>query len=110
MCEIADPPTREIDFDLALRRREEAGHEREERRLPRAVRARDEEKLAGPHLEVEVANDPLRAEPPSEIPRLDHTSTSRRTKAKNVTLMTPFIVKNAMSSRFQSRGETSECS
>jgi hypothetical protein len=24
--------------------------------------------------------------------------------------MTPFIVKNAMSSRFQSRGETSECS
>ena len=42
--------------------------------------------------------------------RLNHTSTSRRTKAKNVTLMTPFIVKNAMSSRFQSRGETSECS
>jgi len=32
------------------------------------------------------------------------------TNTKNVTLMTPFIVKNAMSRRFQSRDETSECS
>ena len=67
-------------------------------------------KLPGPHLEVEVAQDALGAEPPSKSARRDHTTTSRSTKTKNVTLMTPFMVKNAMSSRFQSLGETSECS
>ena len=108
--EVADP-SRAGDRPRARRpSAREAGHEGEERRLPRAVRARDERGARRPHLEVEVAKDALRAEPPSEAARRDHTSTSRRTKTKNVTLMTPFMVKNAMSSRFQSRGETSECS
>ena len=40
----------------------------------------------------------------------DHTSTSARTNAKNVTEITPFIVKNAVSSRRRSPGRTSECS
>ena len=40
----------------------------------------------------------------------DDHSTSASTKAKNATEMTPFIVKNAASSRRRSPGRTSVCS
>ena len=61
-------------------------------------------------VEVEVAEHALRPEAPAEAARRDHTTTSASTNRKNVTLMTPFIVKKAMSRRLVSRGETSECS
>ena len=101
---------RESDLDLARRRREQASDEGEERRLPRAVRARDDEELPGPHLEVEVAQTRLE---PNRRPSPRAEITPRRPGARRgrtSTLMTPFMVKNAMSSRFQSLGETSECS
>ena len=40
----------------------------------------------------------------------DHVATSRITNAAKTTLMTPFIVKNAASSRRRSPGRTSACS
>src|SRR5262245_12879923 len=108
--EIADAPTRKVDLEVPFGRREQASHQGEKRRLPRPIGPRDEKELAGTHLEIEAAKNPLRSEPPAQGARADQTTTSSRTNTKNVTLMTPFIVKKAMSSRFQSLGETSECS
>ena len=70
----------------------------------------DEQQVALGDVEVEVAQDALGAEAPAEAARGDHTTTSASTKAKNVTLMTPFMVKKARSSRLVSFGETIRCS
>jgi hypothetical protein len=63
--EVADPASRKVDVDLSFGGREQAGHESEERRLARTVRPGDEQKLAGPHVEVEIAEDALTTEPSS---------------------------------------------
>src|SRR3712207_8815505 len=44
--EEADPRAIDVDVELARRRREEAGEEREERRLSRSVRPRNHEAVA----------------------------------------------------------------
>ena len=110
--QVADAAPVDGHLELARGRGEQAGAEREERRLPGPVRARHEHQLPLGDVEVEVAQDALLPEAPAEASRGDdgHQTTSARTKAKNVTLMTPFSVKNAVSSRRVPAGETSECS
>ena len=62
-------------------------------------------------VDVDAVEHGLLAEAALEAPGADdHTRTSASTNAKNVRLITPFMVKNAVSSRRQSRGETSACS
>ena len=99
-----------VDLELATRRRGEAGHQAEERRLARPVCAGDNEKAAALELEVERLQ---RAAPPVallERPSPNHSSTSAKTNAKKTMLITPLTVKNAASRRRRSPGRTSECS
>ena len=110
MREVADPAPVHLDLELAGGGNEQSRAQGEQRRLPRAVRPRDDQQVAGGDVEVEVAEHALRPEAAAKPARGDHTTTSASTKRKKVTLMTPFIVKNAMSSLVVSRGETSECS
>src|SRR6185312_1417808 len=77
---------------------------------PGPVRPGDDEKPTAPELEVDPAQHALEPVALLEALRADHTSTSARTKRKNPTEITPFIVKNAVSSRRKSPGRTSECS
>jgi len=74
------------------------------------VLRKDDEEAPVRNLEVDVSEHPLQAEIAPQSACGDHSKTSPSTKRKKVTLMTPFIVKKAMSSRRRSRGETSECS
>ena len=61
--------------------------------------------------DVHAAQHALAAVPLLDVASADHaTSTSSATKTKNTTLITPFIVKNAASSRRRSPGRTIECS
>jgi hypothetical protein len=109
--DVADLASTGLDLELAARRREQAGDEGEERRLPRPVRARHDQEAAALDVDVEAADDALVAEAPLEPPRPDHEArTSTRTNAKKTTEMTPFMVKKAVSRRRRSFGETSACS
>src|SRR6185312_8004495 len=87
----------------------QARAEAQQGRLPRPVRARDDEEAAALELEVQPAQDALLAVVLLEPDRPDHR-TSSSTQTKNATEMTPFIVKKAVSSRRRSPGRTSECS
>ena len=110
VSQIADLTPIDGDLELTPGGHQEARTEGKERRLARSVRAGDQQDVALRDVEVEVAEHALRPEAPAEAARRDHTTTSASTNRKNVTLMTPFIVKKAMSRRLVSRGETSECS
>ena len=79
--------------------------------LPEPFGPGDDREAAGRHVEVDTAQDTLLAEALPEAARDDHqTIASAITNAANATLITPFIVKNAASSRLRSSGRTSECS
>jgi len=53
---------RAVDPQLALARRDEAGHDVERGGLAAAARAQQRHELAAPHLEGEVVKDRLRSE------------------------------------------------
>jgi len=106
----ADPAAVGLDVERAARRDGEPGAKPQQRRLPGPVRPGDDEEATPPELEVDSAQDALEPVPLLEARRPDQTSTSASTNRKNPTEMTPFIVKNAVSSRRKSPGRTSECS
>ena len=62
------------------------------------------------HVQVEPMQDALLAVALLDRAGADHDAASASTKAKKTTLMTPFTVKKAASSRRRSPGRTSECS
>src|SRR5207247_624595 len=108
--EEADPAPVRLDLERPGRGKRETRAEAQQRRLSGSVRPGDDQEPAPLELEVQPAQDTL--EPITLLERLrpDHASASASTKAKNVTEMTPFIVKNAVSRRRRSPGRTSECS
>src|SRR5581483_584638 len=111
VAEEPDPLAGHSHLELARGRHEQPGDQAEQRRLARAVRAGEEQERAPVDLEVEIADHVPEAERAPEPARGDHrTSTSASTKPKKVTLITPFMVKKAASSRRRSPGRTSECS
>src|SRR5262249_20612687 len=65
--------------------------------------------LAGEQRALEREADLFRGFVRAPPPR-SHVTASRITNAAKTTLITPFIVKNAVSSRRRSPGRTSECS
>ena len=88
------------DLELARGGREQAGAEREQRRLAGAVRAGDDQEV--PPRQRRGRGRGGRASSPKRgrgRARRITRATSASTKAKKVTLMTPFMVKNAVSSR-----------
>src|SRR5438067_3252304 len=105
-----EPGAVDPHVELARGGRCEPGAEPQERRLPRPVRAGDEEETALLELEVEAVQDALRSIGLAEAARGDPGTTSTGTNAKKTTLMTPFTVKKAASRRRRSPGRTSECS
>src|SRR5438105_11414637 len=110
VADEAEPGTVDADLELARGGRGEPGAEAEERRLPGAVGAGDDQEAALLELEVEAVQDPLPTVTLPEGRGLDHVNTSSRTNAKKTTLITPFTVKKAASRRRRSPGRTSECS
>src|SRR5262249_20456036 len=96
--------------ELAARGPEETGEEAQQRALAGAVAARDQQEAAARKIDVDPAEHVLLAKALLETACADHVTTSASTKAKKPRLMTPSIVKNAVSSRRQSRGDTSACS
>ena len=107
--EKPDPAARGGDAQLAGGRNGETRAQPEQRRLPGAVRAGDDEEPAALELEVEPAQDALVAVALLDSPRANHEAASARTKAKKTTLITPLTVKKAASRRRRSPGRTSEC-
>jgi len=107
-CE-ADLLTRDRDL-------EGPGSEAEQRRLPGAVRPGDQQESSLFELEVEPFEDALLAVALAESFRADQrfvaheTIASAMTKPQKTRLITPFMVKKAMSSLRKSPGRTSECS
>jgi hypothetical protein len=113
-----------LPFDLqdAACRGGEAGHQTEQRRLPRPVRAGDDEEAAPGENERDAAKHPLAAVPlleavPDDDRRLlarsrsDHQiSVSRATNTKKTTAMRPLTRKNAASRRSRWPGRTNACS
>src|SRR5262249_6173561 len=95
---------------FAAGRRGKACTEAQERRLARAVGPGHQHEVLLPDVEVDAAEDPLVAVALLEAARTDHVATSASTKAKKTTLIKPFTLKNAASSRRRSPGLTSECS
>src|SRR5436190_4523058 len=110
VCQIADAAALDLHFELAARRRGQAGKETEQRRLARAVWSRDEQEVVGCDVERDTAQDPLVAVALLERACLDHVAASASTKPKNTTLISPLTEKNAASSRLRSSGRMSECS
>ena len=109
--EIADPRTVRVDEKVASGRLRESREQAEERRLPAAVRPRDDGEAAARYRDVDPAQRALAAVPLLDAPPADHpTSTSSATNPKNTRLITPFSVKNAASSLRRSPGRTIECS
>ena len=111
MRQVADARAVGVDDEIAARRNGETGEHSEQRRLPASVRPRDEREAPDGDREIYAVQHALPPVALLEAATPDHaTSTSRATKAKNTTLITPFIVKNAASSLRRSPGRTSECS
>ena len=105
--EVADPRPITLDEKVAPRRCGEPREQPEERRLPAAVRSGDDGEPAARHGDVDTAQHALAAVPLLDAAPADHpTSTSSATNPKNTTLITPFSVKNAASSRRRSPGRT----
>ncbi len=111
VADVADMLSSHRNLELSSGRRQQACEETHERALTGPVRTRHEQEAAGREVHVDAVEHGLLAEAALETPGADdHTRTSASTNAKNVRLMTPFMVKKAVSSRRQSRGETSACS
>ena len=95
--EVADAAALDVDLELAAVGASSPAQSASSVDFPEPFGPGDEQEVALGDVEVEVAEDALRPEAPAEAARRDHTTTSASTKRKNVTLMTPFIVKKAMS-------------
>ena len=108
--QIADLATVHLHVQLSGRWRKQTRTQGEESRLSRAVPAGDEQKAASRDFEIEAAQNALGSEIAAQTTGGNQISTSARTKAKKVMLMTPFMVKKAMSRRRRSVAETRECS
>src|SRR5262249_48191605 len=110
--EVADLGALGVDGQLALGRDREPCTEPEKRRLAGPLRACDDDEAPALDIELDSVQHDLLAEALAEVPREDHrhVTASSTTNTQNATLMTPFIVKNAASSRRRSPGRTSECS
>ena len=67
--EVADATPLDRHVELAPGRGEQPGAEREQGRLPGSVRPGDEQQIALGHVEVEIAEDALRAEAAAEPAR-----------------------------------------
>ena len=109
--EIAELRAVDPDGEVAPRRLCEAREEAQERRLPAAVRPRDDREASLGHRDVHAAEHALAAVPLLEPASADHaTSTSSATNTKNTTLIRPLSVKKAASRRRRSPGRTMACS
>ena len=106
--EEPDLPPPRTHVERSAGRRQQPREERKERRLSGSVRARQEQEVPLRDVEVEPHEHAFVAEAAVEVARRDHARTSASTNAKSVSEITPFIVKNAVSRRRQSLGETSE--
>src|SRR5205823_5929425 len=98
-----------LDLERAGGRQRKPGAHPQQRRLAGAVRPGHDEEASARQVEVQPPQHALVAVAPLHPARTDH-SESPSTNRKNATEMTPFIVKNAVSSRRRSPGRTSECS
>src|SRR5262249_17793612 len=102
------------DLERSGARDGEAGAQPEQGRLPGAVRSCHQHEPTAVEAKVEAVEDALvpvaLAQPPWGDERGHQTTASTITKAQKTTLITPFMVKNARSSRRRSSGRTSECS
>ena len=96
----------------ALARAQHRGEDPQERRLARAVRARDEHELAAVHAQVDAGEGGALAEAAHEAVsrRRPQAMASASTPARNTIAITPFMVRNAMSTRERSSALTMEFS
>src|SRR5262245_42141092 len=108
---VADARAVGADDEVAPRGRRQPGEQPQKRGLPAPVRPGDHGKPTDRDRDVDAAQYPLPPVALLDAATADHvTRTSRATNAKNTTLITPFIVKNAASRRRRSPGRTRECS